>query len=296
MSLTSMTGFGRSVIDFEGVQIQIEIKSVNSRFLDLILKLPPVYNCAEVELGRIVRERVQRGRVEVLVVRVDNRSNAGASVSFNAGLFSAYLAKVKEAFSLANITNEELIRPAVVNLLQRREVLEYAAGETDCTEELLHVQKVLQEAADDLVTMRRNEGELLAQEILALLAALEDEIKLLANAAEDGAQQLKERLTARLEKLSLAEIDPVRLAQEVAIVADKVDITEELARLGSHISQFRLLITQNGGGRKLEFLIQEMGREVNTAGNKVQNSEASKHVIEAKAVLEKLREQIQNVE
>lgn len=291
-----MTGFGRARREAEGILLEVELRSVNHRFLDVVCKLPPAYASLEQEVVKRVREKLSRGRVEVSINRTES-GTGGVRVNFNKELFRAYWQAVGDALAEAKLKSAAAREQAALQLLSRREVLETVNDTVEDEAELALLYAALEEGLRSLLEMRRSEGEALSSEILRLLAEFEQSIEQLTRESRETVSVFKEKLAARLEKLAPeVEIDPARLAQEVAILADRTDITEELSRLRSHLEQFRLLLAQPGNGRKLDFLIQEMGREVNTCGSKAQNSQVQLHVVDAKAGLEKIREQIQNIE
>lgn len=296
MKIMSMTGFGEGSAQGEEVEVSVELKSVNHRFLDVVCKLPGMYSRFETDLVKMIRERLKRGRVELFVARRD-AGEASHELLFKRELFESYLDVLRQAFKGVSLPERHVIGSAVANVLNRREVLELVPKETDAANEYQIVEKALSEALDKLVEMRRIEGAELEREILSQLDLLERVLGEIGAKTESTPIDFKERLTQRIERLGGGiEIDPDRLMQEVAFLADRIDITEELARLHSHIQQFRQIVDDSQGGRKLEFLLQEIIREINTAGSKAQNSEVTSLVVEAKAVVEKLREQVQNVE
>lgn len=296
MSVRSMTGFGRARAAVEDVSIEVEVRSVNHRFLDISCKLPSAYLEFERDVAGVIRDKLSRGRVDLAAVRTEAAAKA-SEVVFNEQLFSAYWAAVERGLTFAGVTTRLSRALGVVNALSRRDVLEVSQPAVNAENEREALLSAVAEALDSLIRMREAEGDSLRKELLSHLAQLEGHVGALSNLAENSSALFKERLTQRLEKLQPdVEFDPERLAQEVAYLAERTDVTEELARLQSHTAQFRKLLKQEQTGRKVEFLIQEMGREVNTCGSKSQSSDISAIVVEMKAALEKMREQIQNVE
>lgn len=295
MTLLSMTGFGAATVDVGPIQLTVELRSVNHRFLDVVTKLPNVYTAAEGQLVKILKEELKRGRVEVFINRSD-RSEPAYSVQFNRQLFDTYLQQVSSALEDAGLATKTVHQSAALQILQRREVLEVVRTDPAAVDELPALERALREALAKLVAMRAAEGVALKAELLTHVEAIEKASVAIEQIARGIPLQFKERLSQRLERISVDAVDPQRLAQEVAILADKADITEELVRLRSHLEQFRKVMTDGEGGRKLEFLLQEMGREVNTTGSKSQSTEITNLVVECKASLEKLKEQVANVE
>lgn len=295
MTLLSMTGFGAATADVGAIQLTVELRSVNHRFLDVVTKLPNVYAAAEGQLVKIIKEELKRGRVELFVNRAD-RSEPAYAVQFNRPLFDAYLEQVRRALDDAGLATKTVHQSAALQILQRREVLEVIRTDAAAVDELPALESALRQALGRLVTMRAAEGVALKAELISHVEAIERASVAIDQIARGIPLQFKERLAQRLERISVDAVDPQRLAQEVAILADKADITEELVRLRSHLDQFRKVMNDGEGGRKLEFLLQEMGREVNTTGSKSQSTEITNLVVECKASLEKLKEQVANVE
>lgn len=291
-----MTGFGNAARDAGAARITVDMKSVNHRFLDVAWRLPAVYSSREPILAKILRERLRRGRVEVTVTRTAIGTTQG-DVRFDAALFDRYLTAMRDALERAGVKSKSNDPSLVLQLLQRREILDAGGGEDSVENELPVLDELVAESVGRLIGMRVEEGRALERDISQLLAALESTAERIAVVAADTPQQFSERLRARLQRLQPeVEVDPMRLAQEVAILADRVDVSEELARLNSHIAQFRTIMGNEEAGKKLDFLLQELGREINTTGSKAQSSEIAKLVVDAKATLEKIREQVQNVE
>jgi len=291
-----MTGFGSGRSDGRGVRIEVEIKSANSRFLDLSFKLPRLYGIFEPELRDLVGRSVQRGRVEVSIVRVE-KARTGSGVTFRSDLFKAAAAVYGRAFREAKCDSVEARIGAVRDILARREVFSLDEEQGDPRRERPLVFKACGAALTELVAMRDEEGRRLAGDLAARLAKLEVVRGTIGRRAAAAPEAARARLEARLRKLAPnVTVDPQRLAAEVALIADKVDITEEMVRLDSHVSQFRAALGEPSAARKLEFLLQEFGREFNTIGAKAQDAAVQADVVTAKTELEKMREQVQNLE
>jgi len=295
MAISSMTGFGSAQGSAGAAEIGVEVRSVNHRFLDVNFRLPSNYSRFEQDLSRMLKAVLKRGRVDFTITRSDSVSERVAT-KFNEEAFRSYLEITRRAIKLAGLKERSALPVAIPQILARREVLEVGTVEKTQDDDWPIVEKLAREAIEKLSQMRAVEGATLEQELLSQLDSLSEIAKKIRLHSEKTPLQFAERLKARLDKLSEIELDPARLAQEVAVLADRIDVTEELVRLDSHISQFRQALSGADGGRKLEFLIQEIGREVNTTGSKSQNGEITVLVVEAKAVLERLREQVLNIE
>ncbi|HWM87523.1 MAG TPA: YicC/YloC family endoribonuclease, partial [Kofleriaceae bacterium] len=291
----SMTGYGRGLAEREGRRAVVEIRTVNHRFMDVKLRGVPLDAALEEKVTSRVRERITRGSVTV-AIRLDG---AAASSSLRVD---------QEA---ARRIHAELRQLAVTLQLEPRISLDLIASqpgvlvpmESDRSSDALGecVVEAIDRALEGLVAMREVEGNALARDLVArfdVLRGLGDGIDRLARSApEDAERRLRDRL-GRLLASGKVAVDEARLAQEVAILADRMDVTEELVRVASHIAQLGELLRMphQAVGRRLDFLVQELGREFNTVASKSQSAEIARLVVEAKAELEKVREQVQNVE
>jgi uncharacterized protein (TIGR00255 family) len=288
-----MTGFGVGVCELGGRRLIVEIRAVNHRFFDLKLRLPWSDAAAEAQLAAAVRRRVDRGAL-TLQVRDESGAAAAPSVRVNVPLarqFHTALEELRRELALSEPVTLALVA-------EQRDVI--TVGEPELRGEALFqaLEPGLEAALADLGEMRRREGETTAAELRQRGRRL-GELARAIEARQSGAPvRLRDRLTERLAALQpLSEVDPNRLAQEIALIADRIDIAEELARLRSHLDQLEHILDEAGPvGRRLDFLLQEMGREVNTMAAKAQDSEIAIRVVDAKAELEKMREQVQNVE
>lgn len=291
--IRSMTAFGSAEQEEAGSRVLVEIRSVNHRFREVVVRIPRGLQGLEEEVRSRVAARVQRGRIEIGIEWEGGRTE-GSGLSLNRPLVEGYLALFKEL----NETCGFEARPSLDTLLQMKDVVLYRPGGPDLTGVTPLLQHALELALDSFERMRRNEGK-------ALLADLEERLSLLEGYATRVGEKAplvveahKGRLEERLRTLmKTLPVDRDRLAQEVAIFADRSDITEELVRIRSHLQQFRdYLRGEEPLGRRLDFLIQELHREANTLGTKAADSEISQVAVEIKAELEKLREQVQNIE
>ncbi|MDX2089488.1 MAG: YicC/YloC family endoribonuclease [Kofleriaceae bacterium] len=286
-----MTGFGRGVVEHAGVRATVDIRAVNHRFLDLKLRGVQLAPLVEESVSAKVRASIERGSVAVSV-HVTRHGAAAATTIDPVAAAAAHQTLSTLATSLG------LPGPDLALVLAQPGVMVTAErGDEEHPPVLVAVDAALAQ----LDQMRATEGEALRLELIARFDELTAVRTQIATLAATVPQQLTKRLNERVRKLldsqEGAEVDPSRLAQEIALLADRSDITEELVRLSSHLDQGRTLIAAKGSvGRRLDFLVQEIGRELNTIGSKSTVTEISTAIVDAKAVLEKVREQVQNVE
>ncbi len=291
--LSSMTGYGRGTEEIEGEKAMVEIKSVNNRFLDLQLKLPRSLNILEDRIKELLRRNISRGKIYYLLTWAGT-DELFSTLKLNEEAVGAYyqlLEKLKEKFKF----KEEV---GLNHLLGFPDLLQKEAQEPDVDRIWPTVEKATVAALSALKEMREKEGERLGEDILKRMEELQGLEEWVESQAPKVVGKRREDLRVKIEDLELkGNIAEERLAQEVVIFAERTDITEECVRLKSHIQQF-VSISQKGGvaGRKLTFLQQEMNREVNTIGAKALDASISQKVVEMKEELEKVREQLQNVE
>ena len=291
--IKSMTGYGRHRATADGKDLSVEVKSVNSRYLDVNIKLGRLYAPLEDRLKQLAGTYISRGKLDVYVT-VENISGDRTALRVNTEYLESYVAllrQIKEQYGLEGEVGVQTVAARNEIFLQSRpdEDLE-ALWELLCP--------VARQALEAFVAMRRAEGEKLREDLLRHLETLEGLKQEIARRAPAAVAASNERMRARIaELLGGIPVDEGRLLTECAVFADKADISEELARLESHFSQFRKILREDRPvGRKLDFLVQELNREVNTVGSKANDTEMAGLVIEAKSVIEKLREQIQNIE
>lgn len=293
--MLSMTGYGRAETQIEGRKWMIEIKSLNHRYVEIITRLPNVLSSLEVDIKKRVGERIFRGRIEVSIqADAESGPDNGVQYGLNVPLLRNYhslLVRIKEELNL----KEEI---DLRTLVRFKEIFIPSETRFDPAVAWGGLQKTLDEAIDALIRMRKVEGEALKKDFLARLDTLTRHLDSAKARAPRTVLEYKQRLQERIRELTDGlDMDPVRLSQEVALLADKSDITEEIVRFESHIAQMeKLLQSPEAIGRKLDFLLQEMGREVNTLGSKSNDIAIGQDVIELKSELAKLREQAQNVE
>jgi uncharacterized protein (TIGR00255 family) len=291
--LKSMTGYGKGEGSSEVGRVTAEIRSVNHRYAEVGVKLPRGFLAHEQEVRRLVQERLRRGKVDVLI-QFEQSNSATVEPAINLPLARGYLealTRLRHEFALSGEVTLEF-------LASQRDVLVSAESQLDVAAVRAPLTAAVGAALDQLETMRQQEGKALDADLCQrrqTLAALLDRIRQRApQMVIDGASRLKERLTQLLADVA---IDPTRLAQEVALLADRSDITEELVRFDSHLGQLDLILAADESvGRKLDFLLQEMNREVNTIGSKANDLTITSVVVELKGELEKIREQVQNIE
>lgn len=293
--IRSMTGYGQSAADGETIAVAVEARSLNHRHLDISLRLPRPFLPLEPEARRLLQERIQRGRLDVNVSLTRLATQRAGQVKVDTAL-------AREYFERAGALADELKiagTPELMWLLEQPGVL--TRGEPDVVlpeEGWPLLAQALSEAMAKLVAQREAEGQAILHELTALVTELEGEIERMTARVPQALARRQERLRERLSTL-LGEValDAGRLAMEVAVWAEKTDISEELARLRAHLEQSGALLQKGGSvGRTLDFLIQEMNREVNTVAAKSDDLDLAQAAIGAKAILEKLREQVQNLE
>ncbi len=290
--IRSMTGFGAGRGSVNGEEVDVEVRSVNHKYCEVKVRLPRELSALEHELVRAVKERLARGGVDVAV----RRTQAGSLVAprVDVGLAESYaraFAEVQARLGLpGGVTLADVIAAEGVVRLDERPVDVELVGEA--------LRRAVSAALGQLVAMRAREGEALARDLAARLEELERMVARVAELAPQSVEQYRTRLAERVAELARGmPVEPARLAQEVAIFADRTDVAEEVTRLRSHLAQVRsLLATSEPAGRKLDFLVQEMHREANTIGSKSQNADIASLVVALKAEIERRREQVQNVE
>ena len=293
MALRSMTGYGQGQAG-EKLVVRVEVRSVNHRYADFAIRLPREYTFLEETIRGVLGSHVQRGRLEVSV-SVEDLRDSPRTVKVDWGLLKGYdesISRIKAELDLGAFNRAEylLSLPGVLQPM----------GIDDEEESLFQklVQEATKMAAEALMEMSQAEGRRLEAVFKEYLADLGTSLDEIAKLAEAVPREYGERLEKRIQELiGDLEVDNQRLATEVAVLADRASIDEELVRLRSHIQEFHAILGHTGPvGRKLDFLLQEMNREVNTIGSKTTHITIARWVVEAKSIIEKLREQIQNVE
>jgi uncharacterized protein (TIGR00255 family) len=290
--MNSMTAFGRGEATNGVVTVVVELRSVNHRFRDLNTRLPREYNALEPRVVNLLRERFERGRIDCTIRRVG--PDGPNTVRPDLRLAEATWTAMREVARHLQVAEAQI---TLHHVLSQPGVLTVTEADQDVSHEWELLEPALQGATEHLATMRGREGRALKRDLQQHLGELIRLLQEMDELSGGVTKALHKRLEERLQGLLQDRVDPARLAQEAAILADKADISEELARLTSHCDQFRdLLVSTEPVGRKMEFLIQEMHREVNTVGSKAIGERASRTVVRMKSALEKLREQAANVE
>lgn len=291
----SMTGFGREEVEGAGVCLELELRSVNSRYLDISFRLPRNYQRFEPLLRQIISQELERGRVELTINRTVIASDY--SVRFDQKLADEYMRLGQEFFEKKKLWSKEVERDFALQVCSRKEVLERDEDTIHESEEQELLRTALLSCLERLVKMRIVEGKALSADIQSRFERIAQCSKDIRKKIGEKEQDTQARLREKMEKiLSEQSLDEQRLALEVAILIDKSDISEELTRIESHLSQVETILKTYPHGRKVEFLLQELGREFNTIASKAQDASISQQVIEVKAEIEKIKEQIQNVE
>lgn len=290
--MQSMTGYGRALVQEDGREMTVEVKSVNHRFLDVSCRLPRSIGFLDDAVHKRISARLARGHVDVFVNYANRRQDA-REVHVDTGLALAYQRAVGELAAALSIGQDlplkEYVRlPDVLTVTEREE--DQGAVRT-------LFERALSQALDQLTQMRACEGERMRGDILCKVEAIEEIRRQIAIRAPFVVSEYREKLGARLSDLLRGEVEEARFATEVAIFADRAAIDEELVRLESHMEQIRAAAEERTPvGRKLDFLVQELNREINTIGSKASDTCIAKLVVCAKGEIEKLREQVQNIE
>jgi len=291
--IKSMTGYGRVEVLCGGRNIVVEAKSVNHRFLEIALRTSALLYPLEMEYKKKIGERFKRGRIDISI-RLEGEGTETSRVNLNMEVARDYfdvLSRLKNEFDI-----QEPI--SLKNLIGFRDIFTPPA-ETQLDADFLNqVEKALQEALSMLVNMRQDEGIALFSDMQMRLRSIQETMETIRLRAPQVVLEYQKRLSDRIKELTAGfELDAARLAQEVAMMADRCDITEEIVRMQSHIGQFEdLLQSDEAEGRKIDFLLQEMNREINTIGSKGNDVDIARQVIDVKSELGKLREQAQNIE
>lgn len=291
--IKSMTGYGRGEAVLNGRSIAIELKSVNNRYLDCSVRLPRAYGFVEEGIKGKVKAATSRGKVDVYVT-VENTQADAVAVTVNQPLAESYLQAMRTMAEQLGVTDDT----TVSQLARFPDVLMVEKVPQDQDALAADLFSVLDMALAEYDRMRTTEGEKLKEDLLEKLAKLESFVSIVEERSPETVQAYRDRLTAKLQEvLSNTQLDESRILTEAAIFADKVAVDEETVRLRSHIAQFRDMLEQGGiVGRKIDFLIQEMNRETNTIGSKCSDLSISHIVVDMKSEIEKLREQVQNIE
>ena len=291
--IKSMTGFGRGEVSSESCKVTVEMKSVNHRYLDVNMKMPKKLNFFEASIRNLLKEYIQRGKVD-LFISFEDLSENSVNVTYHkevAAEYMNFLQQMAEDFSLENDVR-------VSSLARFPEVMTLDDVEIDEEGVWKSLEKAIRQAAEGFVESRIKEGENLCADLISKLDEMLEAVDFIEARSPQIIEEYKKRLTDKVqEMLGDAKVDEARLVTEVTIFADKVCVDEELVRLRSHVQTTKNTLLEGGGiGRKLDFLAQEMNREANTILSKANDLEISNKGIELKTAIEKVREQIQNIE
>ena len=289
----SMTGYGRAEQTIRGRKITVEVRSVNNRYLDCSVRMPRLYLFAEDTLKSKVQKSISRGKVDVFITLVSSGAEQ-LKVTVNRAVADGYYAALKELAGTYGLQED-----ISVSLLSHfPDVLLAEKTEEDTEAAAQDICGVLDLALADFDQMRTREGQRLSDDIIARAGTIEQLLSAVEERSPQTVFEYRQRLEDRMrEVLENTQLDPARILTEAAIFADKVAVDEETVRLHSHLSQLREMLSKGGAiGRKLDFLIQEFNREANTIGSKCNDIQIARHVVDIKAEIEKIREQVQNIE
>lgn len=291
--IKSMTGFGRAKCEYEGREYNVEIKSVNHKYSDVSIKIPRQISYLEEKVRKEILTKVSRGKIDVFITLQDY-SEKGKNIKINKELAKVYISQLRELAEETGITADI----DVIDISKFPEVLNIS---NEDNEEIYwdELRGVLDTALDNFVAMRETEGNKICDDLKVRMERIKEKVSKISSYSAGLVEEYIVKLNTRVKELMSTDvIDENRLAQEIVIFSDKSSIQEELTRLDSHISQFLDLLSNGNSpvGKKLDFIIQEMNREVNTIGSKANSTKISEGVIELKTEIEDVREQIQNIE
>ncbi len=287
-----MTGYGRGETSSEGITISVELRTVNSRFLEVTARFPRSLSLRENDIKEIIRKRISRGKVNV-VATAEREDSGTIPITINASAARSYYKLLNQLRKAVRVKESVKLE----HLLQFSDIFEQREPESTDEKEWKVLQTALDQALDGLETMRRNEGAELERDFRARIALLEEKLTRIELLAKDQVPAERTRLRERIAQLMEGPLDEGRLEMEIALMADRLDVTEECVRFKSHNKFFlEALGAGDAAGRKLNFLIQEMNREANTIGSKSSVTEIAHIVVGVKEELERIREQVQNIE
>lgn len=290
--LKSMTGFGRGECAADDYIIKVQIKSVNHRYADFSIRTPRIYAFLEDKIRRTAADGISRGKVEINV-SIEHINSADKQIRLNAPMANEYIGAVRELARFG--VNDDLSMSAMIGLSDIFDV-EYKEIDEDAVTELM--MNALNAAIEDFNTMRIDEGRRLGENLHCHLADLLREVEAIEIRSPECVEEYRERLRKKIEEvLGDRTVDETRIITEAAVFADKISVDEETVRLRSHICAFKENMNADEPvGKKLDFIVQEMNREANTTGSKCSDAVTAAHVVEMKSIIEKIREQIQNIE
>ena len=291
--LKSMTGYGRVKVENDLREITVELRSVNHRYLDLNIKVPRIYGYLEDMVSKQAQAAIARGKVDIFV-SVRAKEGADIKVTPNMAVIQGYVDAIKKVSETYGLSDEV----SALSLLRLPDAMEQNKEEADADQLKAEVSAVLAQALDEYNAMREKEGARLVEDVIYRAGLIAQSVDFVEGRSPDCVEEYRTRIAARMnEILDGSELAQQRILQEAALYADKVNVTEEIVRLRSHLSQLdTMLKSPTAIGRKLDFLVQEMNRETNTIGSKANDFQIAKTVVDMKAEIEKIREQIQNLE
>ena len=290
--IKSMTGYGKSSISINSREYQVEIKTVNHKYIDTNIKMPRIISYLEEEIRKTISSKIKRGKIDVSI-NFENYSKDGNDVKINTELAKIYIQNLRKLAEEENLSED--IQVTDITKMPDVLIIKNVLDENIIKEE---IKQVLNDAIEQLLVMREKEGIKISEDILNKLGQIENKVEEIFSLSTGLIEEYVVKLEARVKEiLKTEEIDKSRLMQEIVIYADKCSVEEEITRMRSHISQLRELIkTDEPTGKKMDFIIQEMNRETNTIGSKANKLEITDRVVAIKTILEDIREQIQNVE
>lgn len=292
--ITSMTGFGRGEASSNGFQITVEIKTLNSRYLDVSVRMPPSIQQKELALKDFVQGRLSRGKVNINV-NVDKTAKGQPDITFNSEMVKNYSALLEQIRFEANISQPVEMR----DLMKFDNIFETKKEDKQQVEEIWECTlTALEQAVQNLNSMRVQEGAELRTDLINQISGISSMLDEVVTLTDKRIPELREKLHKKIKKLIAEDsFDPERMEMEIALLVDKMDVNEEVVRLQSHLKFFKeALEADEPVGRRLNFLCQEINRELNTIGSKANDSQIAHHVVLGKEKLEQIREQVQNIE
>ncbi len=291
--MRSMTGYGRCEMNIDGMDISVEIKSVNHRFADYNIRVPRYYGFMEDRVKKYLQQHISRGKVDVYV-SISDKNDDSKVITLNSGLAEGYINAMRELVEKYGVKDDI----SAASISRFSDIFDVEYKEEDEETIFARVIPVLEEATKQFIDMRKREGEKLTADMLMRKGIIEEKLAKVEELAPNTVDDYKEKLEARIaELMDGITIDESRVMTEIAIFADKLCVTEETVRLHSHLEEFEHILSQDeAAGRRLDFLLQEMNREVNTTGSKCNDLEIGRCVVDMKTELEKIREQLQNLE
>ncbi len=292
--VSSMTGFGKGESSNEDIRFTVEIKTINNRYNDINIKIPKFIRGFEENIRKIAKNKISRGRIDIFV-SYEVLAGSDTQIKVNEPIAIAYKKAIDELSDLLGLTGE----PDLDTLLKMQDILEIQKTEGDNDKNWMTLEQALSQAMDDLTSMRRIEGEALTKDILNSVNQVEILIEEIYESAQTVVEEYKEKLEKRVSELigNKYNLDESKLYNEIVFFADRSDINEELVRLKSHMKQLADTLSEGGViGRKLDFILQEINRESNTIGSKSSTIKITQSSVEIKNHIEKMREQVQNIE